>query len=101
MDPRNWFLPCCPLQPLNQPDVDQRLRRDTASTGLCLYSLVDFRLEGHTPSALGPHFKLDFMRLIPEIGKAVLIPEGAYLFQGMWIPPWLRFRILRTLYHNR
>jgi len=73
------------LQALNQPDIDQRLRGNAASTGLFLDSLVEFRFERHTPPAPGPDFKFDLVRLIPKVSEAVFVPEITYLLESaLW-----------------
>jgi hypothetical protein len=70
------------LQPLNQPYIDQGLRRDATSTGQFLDALVDIWFERYTPPAFGSDFEFDLVRLIPKVSEAVFIPEIAYLFQS-------------------
>ena len=61
------------MQALNQPDVDQFLGRDAASTGLLLDPFVDIWLQGYAPPTLGSDVKVSLMRLVPEVSETVLV----------------------------
>ena len=69
------MLPGCLLEPLNQPFVNQRLRRYTTSTGLLLNPLVGIRFESHSPPTLDSDLEFTLMRFIPEVSETVFVLE--------------------------